>query len=163
MIGPVRTATEWWKDMGGMSEGRMREAGTLLGTEPPVLLIRLVGPDHIPIPAGEELEPDHKRYKAGWDPTMDAATLYDATRGWWRVSPTSFARHHAKHAVAVADGQTRAVYTVDDWIGPRQDGRYAFKGTMVREGPVFDAYVGPFGKRVAFPKGSANPIHYWPT
>lgn len=92
----------------------------------------------IPIIGGEELEPGYVRLKAGCDPLMDAGTLYDATRGWWRVSPTSFAGRGVEHVVAVAGGVTRALYEVDKWIGPRNDGRFAFGGRIVTKRPTCD-------------------------
>lgn len=137
-------------------------APSLTATTPPVVFIRLS--DHvIPLDDGEEMEPGYIRYKAGWDPLMDATTLYDATRGWWRISPSSFEKRGAHHAVAVAEGVTRALFEVEAWIGPREDGRYAFLGKVVPEGVVFDAYVGSLGKRVPFAMHSQNAIHYWPS
>jgi hypothetical protein len=121
----------------------------LRAQHPPVLFIRLA--DHvIPLDDGEEMEPGYFRYRAGWDPLMDVATVYDATRGWWRVSPRSFEQHGAQHVVVVAQGVTRAVYTVERWFGPRADGRYALAGTAVISGPLFDSYVGRLGQRVPF-------------
>jgi hypothetical protein len=135
-------------------------AAPLVATEPPVLFIRLS--NHIIPLDGEELEPGYVRYKAGWDPLMDPETLYDATRGWWRISPASFRRRGVRHAVAVAEGVTRGLYEVREWIGPRGDGRFAFGGTIVGEGAAFDAYVGSLGKRVPFAMHAQNAIHYWP-
>jgi hypothetical protein len=67
-----------------------------------------------------------------------------------------------RHAVAVAEGVTRGLYEVREWIGPRGDGRFAFGGTIVGEGAAFDAYVGSLGKRVPFAMHAQNAIHYWP-
>ena len=137
-------------------------AAPLTAASPPVLLIRLAD-RLIRLEHGEAMEPGCVRHVAGWDPLMDSATLYDATRGWWRVSPASFRRRGVSHVVAVAQGVTRAIYEVAAWVGPRDDGRFAFKGAVLSAGPIFDAYVGPLGKRVPFASHARNTVHYWPS
>lgn len=42
------------------------------------------------------------------------------------------------------------MYEVEKWFGPRDDRRCAFARSIVTEGSVFDAYIGPLGKRVPF-------------
>lgn len=123
------------------------------------LLIRLQGRWNL---LNEEVEPGYFRKGSGWKPRLTDEELYDSVRAWWAVSRASADRHGAKHAVAVFAGVTRAVYRIDDWLGPRADGRWAFSGEWVTAGPVFDAYCGPLGRRVAFAQGSRNPTSYWP-
>jgi len=123
------------------------------------LLIRLQGKWNL---LNEEVEPGYFRKGSGWKPRLTDEELYDSVRAWWAVSRASADRHGAKHAVAVFAGVTRAVYRIDNWLGPRADGRWAFSGDRVTTGPVFDAYCGPLGRRVAFAQGSRNPTSYWP-
>jgi len=52
-------------------------------------------------------------------------------------------------------------WEIGDWT-QRADGRWAFTATPVQGGPMFDAWVGPVGKRVTFPAAARNPISYWP-
>lgn len=144
-----------------MDELLTRFGATSLSDEvmPPALLIRLT-PRWIPF--HEELEPGVFREGAGWHSRIGAAELYDAVRGWWKVSPASAQRRGVDHAVAVVNGVTRALYTIDSWVGPRDDGRWAFVGKLVVDGPVHEAYVGSLGKRVPFLEAAQNPTHYWP-
>jgi uncharacterized protein len=125
----------------------------------PALLIRLT-PRFIP--GDEELERGSRRSGAGWAPTMTSQQVLDATRGWWKVSPSAAKKRGVHLAVPVAQGVTRAVYAIDDWVGPRGDGRCAFKAHELVDGPIHDAYVGPLGKRVPFLEHSQNPTMYWP-
>lgn len=131
----------------------------LTATDPPVLLIRL-RPGWIE--KSEALERGHRRLGTGWYAGIDAQTLFDATRGWWKISPRQIERRNIEHAVCVVRGVTRALYRIDDWIGPRGDGRHAFTGRIVTRGSVWNAYVGSFGKRVPFTEHSQNPTLYWP-
>ncbi len=133
-------------------------APPLANLGPPALLIRL-GPWR---DEPEPLEPGHMRAGAGWRNDLTATELYDSVRGWWRITADSVARRGAAHAVAVFEGVTRAVWSIDGWLPPRSDGRCAFAGTPVTEGAIFDHYCGPFGKRVPFPTHAQNPTHYWP-
>jgi hypothetical protein len=110
----------------------------------------------------EELEPGTFRAGTGWYPRITSVELYDATRGWWKVSQRTISRRNVSHAVAVVDGITRAVYRTDQWIGPRPDGRFAFNGEQLTSGTVFDSYVGPIGRRAPFAAHSQNPLIYWP-
>jgi hypothetical protein len=153
----------------GSDDGRMpledliaRYGATDLSNEIPeaALLIRLQGRWNL---LNEEVEPGYFRKGSGWKPRLTDQELYDSVRAWWAVSPKSADRHGAKHAVAVFAGVTRAVYGIESWLGPRTDGRWAFTGERVTAGPVFDAYCGPLGRRVAFAQGSRNPTSYWPS
>lgn len=152
----------------GTDAGRMpledliaRYGASDLSTEVPevALLIRLQAKWNL---LHEEVEPGYFRKGSGWKPRLTDQELYDSVRAWWAVSPTSADRHRAKHAVAVFAGVTRAVYRIENWLGPRTDGRWAFAGERVTAGPVFDAYCGPLGRRVPFAQGSRNPTSYWP-
>jgi hypothetical protein len=125
----------------------------------PALLIRLKTKW---VPNVEPVEPGYLRTGAGWHPRISRTELYDAVRAWWKVSPTSVQGRRIRHAVAVVGGVTRGLYEIDQWIGPREDGRSAFTGTEIHEGPLHDAYIGSLGKRVPFTEHSQNPLRYWP-
>jgi uncharacterized protein len=118
------------------------------------------------VEARERMEPKYFRKGYGWKEGIERTELYDAVRGWWHISPTSAKRRKVSHAVAVYGGVTLAVYRIDKWIGPKirtgEKARYAFQGEQLTSGPVFDFYVGRFGKRVPFKKHSQNSIYYWP-
>lgn len=137
-----------------------RYGATPLSGSPPVpaILIRLG--DHY-IEDRRELEEGVFREGHGWYPQISDGELYDATRAWWRIAADRIVRDDIHHAVAVAEGVTRAVYRIDKWL-PRRGNRSGFSGTRVTSGRVFDYYVGPLGKRVAFPAHSQTSIYYWP-
>lgn len=109
----------------------------------------------------EEMEPGVWRHGNGHRPGITQQELLDSARGWWKISPTSIQRRGIRHAVAVYDGVTRLVMEIGDWT-QREDLRRAFTATPVLDGPMFDAWLGPLGKRVAFTAASRNPIAYWP-
>lgn len=94
---------------------------------------------------------------------MDANTVFESTRGRWRVSLRTVERLDLEYVVPVFEGVTRALYRIREWIGPRRDSRYAFTGQPVRSGPVYDAYVGEWGCRAPFREGSRYPVTYWPS
>jgi hypothetical protein len=93
---------------------------------------------------------------------MSDRDLYDSARCWWRLDPQSARRRGIGHAVAVHQGITRALFTIERWTR-RVDGRWCFDGERVREGTLFEEAVGERGRQVTFPQGSANPIRYWPS
>ena len=100
---------------------------------------------------------------------MTARELYEATRGYWRVSLRKAER--AEYALSVWGGVVRAVYKIEKWLPagtvPRPTlpdaetptGRYAFAGRCA-EGDIRDKYM---GRSMAglFQKGEANPIKYF--
>ena len=108
-----------------------------------------------------EIEPGTYRKGAGYREGMSLTELVDATRAWWRVNPERVAREGIRHAVAVHGGITRVVMEIGDWVR-REDGRWAFSARPLTDGPVHDLWVGPSGRKIDFPKGSQNPIAYWP-
>lgn len=124
---------------------------------PPAVLIRLSRWTDLP----EEMEPGVYRAGNGYRPGMTLADLVDATRAWWKISPASVARRNCAYAVAVHEGVTRAVMTFGEW-SQRADGRRCFTAEPITTGPVFDAWIGDFGRRVDFASNSQNPITYWP-
>lgn len=132
-------------------------ARPLTALSPPVLMIRLTDwKAHV-----ETIEAGYKRGGHGWRPDMSPAELYDAVRGWWKVSPSEMDRIGVKHFVAVAEGVSRAIYEIDQIIGPRKkDGRWAFTGRRLQRGRIWESYVGPWGKRIPFTSRSA--FIYWP-
>ena len=44
----------------------------------------------------------------------------------------------------------------------RDDDWWCFTARPVFDGPMFEAWIGPLGKRVAFKEAARNPIIYWP-
>lgn len=97
----------------------------------------------------------------GYRPGITAAEIYNATRGWWKVAPWRLRRDGITHAVAAHRGVTRAVFAIRDWTRNDAYRRWAFEGDRIESGPVFDHYVGAFGKRVPFTEGSRNPVSYY--
>lgn len=124
---------------------------------PAAVLVRITGWKDSP----EEIEPGVYRDGNGFRPGMTEQDLVNSTRAWWRMSPKTVERRNIHHAVAVHEGVTRAVMEIGDWIR-RNDGRWAFAATPLGGGEVFDAWVGPLGRRVEFTKAAQNPITYWP-
>lgn len=124
---------------------------------PPVVLIR-VGRWRDMV---EEMEPGVWRQGNGYWPGISLEELIDSARGWWKINPTSIQRRGIRHAIAVYDGVTRVLMEIGSWT-QRDDGRRCFTATPVLDGPMFDAWIGPLGKRVAFKAAARNPITYWP-
>lgn len=124
---------------------------------PPAVLIRLSEWKDQP----EEVEPGVFRLGNGYRLDMSGKEIVDSTRAWWTISPKSVQRRGVEHAVTVHRGVTRAVMRIGDWI-QRDDGKWAFSATLLDGGPVFEAWVGPLGRRVDFAASSQNPITYWP-
>ena len=50
---------------------------------------------------------------SSYRPDMDAAALYEVTRGVWRIGADK--RRKVRYALAVADGEVREAYRVDAW------------------------------------------------
>ena len=125
---------------------------------PPVVLIR-VGQWR---DKDEEMEPGVWRRGNGYYPGISLEELIDSARGWWKISPATSQSRGIRHAVAVYDGATRLLMEIGSWTQREDDGRRCFVATPVFDGPIFDAWIGPLGKRVAFTKAAKNPITYWP-
>lgn len=140
-------------------EDWVKESDRLSTDVPPVLLIRL-SPSWLE--NLEELEPGYFRKGCGWRVDMTPNELVDSTRGWWRFSPESANSRGVQHAVAVVNGRTRALMTIDEYLVPRDDGRIAFTARLIESGPLFESIVGAAGKSVDFAPGSSNPVTYWP-
>jgi hypothetical protein len=96
------------------------------------------------------------RTLAGWHEKMTDSEVYDAARGWWKLS---LARaEHERFAVVVARGIVRQVIEIHEWrySGPKLD-RYAFSGEVLRPGhAVHDRYIG-----TSRPSANQNPIRYF--
>ena len=110
----------------------------------------------------EEMEAGYFRGGSGSYPGMTPKELYDAVRGWWVGNPKAVERRRVQHVVAVIEGVTRAIYEIEDFIGPRADGRWGFKGKSIESGRLWEDYVGPWGHRVPFAAYAQNPLIYWP-
>jgi hypothetical protein len=130
-------------------------AAAPLDTTTPALLIRLAWWH----PGGVAGIPG--RRGGGFYPGIAPIDLYNATRGMWKVSPRRIKGLGIDHAVAVHRGVTRAVYRIDCWFQDEPSRRWGFKGEEITSGPVFDAFVGPFGRRVPASKGAQNPVSYY--
>lgn len=111
----------------------------------------------------------------GYRSGMSDQELYDSTRAWWRID-TGRAKAYP-YAVAIFQGVTRAIYTIDhtSWqkwdpkLHPEEPPRVAFKGTRLWDGDAFNAFVGVRGKRIPPTRpnghavfGTGSPIAYWP-
>ena len=115
------------------------------------------------------------RVNKTFDQKMSSQSLYDYTRGRWRVNPKR--AKYAKYGIAVYDGIIREVYQIKDWYNAgttessrkpndRPDlnstksliGRFEFQGEVASE-QIRDKYIGKSVKHL-FLKGNANPIKY---
>jgi len=129
---------------------------------PPAILIRL-GDNWVP--SRERLEKGYFRAGHGWREGILDEELYDSVRAWWRFSPKEAERRGVKYAVAVHRGITKAIYRIDNFIGPTYINglpRFGFQGSEVRTGKFFNFYVGHHGKRVPFKNSAQNSVRYWP-
>ena len=124
---------------------------------PPMVLIR-VGRWRDMV---EEMEPGVWRRGNGYYPGISLEELIDSARGWWKINPATSHHRGIQHAVAVYDGVTRVLMEIGSWT-QRDDGRRCFVAMPVFDGPMFDAWIGPLGKRVEFTEAARNPITYWP-
>jgi len=123
---------------------------------PPVLLIRLNAWKN----EVEQIETGTLREGRGFREGMTPEELVQSTRAWWaNISPAGAQRRGARHAVAVHRGITRGVMEIGSWT--QRGNRWAFAATLLTEGLVHDAWVGPLGRRVEFKKGSQSPATYW--
>ncbi len=96
----------------------------------------------------------------GYRDGMSTRELVDSTRAWWVMNPDRLVRDGIEYAVAVHQGITRAVVTIED-LFQRSDGRWAFTATLLTDGQVFDEWVGLRGRSVDFARGAQNPVTYW--
>jgi len=116
----------------------------------------------------DEEDPSVPRHGYGFKRGMTPEALYDSTRAWWRLS-TSRSREF-EYAVAVFQGVTRGVWTIDHSSWRSAGGRAMFRGhPLGPEEDVFDAFIGTIGRRVPTLRsdgravfGSGQPIAYWP-
>lgn len=125
---------------------------------PPAIVIRLRGWT----PAREEIQSGYWRDGNGYRPGMTLEELCDSARAWWRISPDRVRGQDIRYAVAVFEGVTRGIMEIGDWIGPRADGRWSFHAEPLISGDAWQAWIGQFGRRMAFPQGSQSPTLYWP-
>jgi hypothetical protein len=115
------------------------------------------------------------RINKTYDKSMSSESLYDYTRGRWKVSPKR--AKNAKFGIAIYDGIIQEVYEINDWHGagttessrkpndkPELNstksliGRYEFTGRLASE-EIRDKYLGKSVTHL-FVKGNANPIKY---
>jgi len=89
---------------------------------------------------------------------MTPGEIYEATRGWWRVSKDSAEK--VKFVLAVAFGNVIGAYNVRCWhYQPNMNsGRMAFDGVF--DEAAFKKFGGQSVKHL-FAKGAANPIRYF--
>ncbi|WDZ93111.1 hypothetical protein [Nocardiopsis sp. HUAS JQ3] len=96
------------------------------------------------------------RQLIGWDPTMSEQEIYDAGRGWWRLSERAEAE---SYAVLVGGDVIRQVIEIDEWALSDSADRRAFNGTVLKPGhPLHDRLV---GQPDPMPSGSRNPVAYF--
>ena len=126
---------------------------------PPAVLIRL---SPFWTEEQENIEQTYLRAGKGWHPEISNIEFMDSLRAWWRLSPTTVRSRNIQYLVAVVGDRTIGLMKIETIIGPRLDGRFAFSGYLIQEGPIWETFVGSIGKRVIYSQGSANPIRYWP-
>lgn len=151
-------------------------AAPVLTTTEPLLLITLNGqiidPDDIPVNG-------RMRTFAGFRPEWRESAIrvqsYDeigeSLCAWWSISPANVKKRGVRHAVAVHEGVTRALFEIvdDSWqyAAARQAANghtinnVSFEVKPISAGPLFDEVVGPHGHRLPM-KSSQNAIRYWP-
>ena len=126
----------------------------------PLLIVRL-GAKWTSEP--EEIEPGYFRSGRGWYADISDSELEDSVRAWWKLDVNTLERLNVEHVVAYAGGCTRALYFIEIVLSPRaHDGKLAFCLRQVESGNLFEKVIGNEGFAIDFPKGSANPIRYWP-
>ena len=125
------------------------------------------GPPEAPGPASvEQEEVIHRqdglyllllRINQSWHDGIPAEELYNATRGYWKVSATRV--EQVSRVFAVADGVVREVYEPLTWEPspfPGEEHRNGFQGVVASDR---DRWVGRDVSSV-FPLGSQNPVTY---
>jgi len=115
----------------------------------------------------EALEPGYMRTGYGWKKGISKQELYDAIRGWWRISRKKVLDRKIKYAVSVRNGITRELFEIENWFNRSQDRRWCFSGKQISSGPIWDAFIGKrgyalTGKRVPQKRGDRAPFKYWP-
>ncbi|NBB28804.1 hypothetical protein [Cellulophaga sp. BC115SP] len=108
------------------------------------------------------------RISQKYNSNMSAESLYEATRGVWRLSKERAS--YADIAFSVADGVILEVYEINSWheagttiYHTRNDvhdyqGRFEFEGKIANEF-IRNKYLGESAKSY-FKRGSSNPITY---
>jgi hypothetical protein len=95
------------------------------------------------------------REHAGWDPTLTDDQVFEAARGWWRLSEKA---EDEKFAVVVCGDTVRLVAAIDGWA-TRDDGRRAFRGRILQPGhEVYDRFA---GQPDPVATASRNPVAYF--
>jgi hypothetical protein len=89
----------------------------------------------------------------------DVARIYRAVRGWWRVGAQRRDGGNAapQYVAAAYDGKVVAVFRIERWSGPNDEGRWAFRGRPDLE--LTAAYRG-LDVRAYYPPGAQNPLRY---
>lgn len=85
--------------------------------------------------------------------------LLAAVRGWWVVAARrrQDASSAPQYVAAVRRSRVVAVYAITAWVGPDENGRWAFDGDR---SPELDRlYVG-MDVGDYYPRGAANPLRY---
>lgn len=115
---------------------------------------------------------DLGRLGHGYRTDMSDDELYQSVRGIWVLNRVRAEQY--PYALAVHGGMTRGLWEIDhgSWRQYRDHNdklRWAFAGTRIHHGEMFDAFVGDAGRRV--PEFRPNGIHtfgnqaviaYWP-
>ncbi len=103
------------------------------------------------------------RISRAFRPGMTDDEIYEATRKWWKMSPSC---HRPEIAMAVYDGVVRGEYRIKEWLNPSDDdvkedparkGRWGFSGTS---DPALEARYRYADVTAVFPRGAQNPITY---
>jgi hypothetical protein len=119
-----------------------------------------------------EFDPSHRimlvRVARQFHPGIGDEALYKATREWWKIARyrRDGGRHSPQWAFAVYRGVIRAVYRIDQWVGPTEEelvaaptikNRWAFNGVLDSE--MSNRYL--FADVTQWlPQSAQNPIRY---
>lgn len=109
-----------------------------------------------------EIEDGYFRNMSGYSEEMSESELYDAGRAWWKISESRVKQDQIRFFVLSFQRTVLGVYEIEKVIGRDLDNRKALTGVKLDSGQVYDQYFGTHGKKIVFPKNSANPVYYWP-
>ncbi len=136
-----------------------------LKTNEPLLLVRLSqwSDSEEPVPGGGTRTGHGFREQWINRSQIDLDELALSTSCWWVLNASQVERRGIRYAVAVFRGVTRGLFEIRPSTWEKRGKRSGFQCTPVTSGEVWESVVGSHGHRVVgMPRGSQNPIRYWP-
>lgn len=93
---------------------------------------------------GDEESTDHflPREHAGWDPTLTDEEVYEAARGWWRLSSKA---NSEKYAMIVCGDTIRLLVAIDEWASR---GTTAVRFAAASSSPAMKCMTGSLGSLI---------------